>query len=101
MPETQPETAAPPACVPPRSPRNARLDMLRGIAVVLVLLFVGVAAGAYPVVRRLTRRLEGLKRGVEQFGAGNLAHRVDDSGKDEVAALAGSFNQAAERIETS
>lgn len=70
------------------------------LAVVLVLLFVGVAAGAYPVVRRLTRRLEGLKRGVEQFGAGNLAHRVDDSGKDEVAALAGSFNQAAERIET-
>ena len=70
------------------------------LAVVLVLLFIGVAAGAYPVVRRLTRRLEALKRGVEQFGAGNLAHRVDDSGKDEVAALAASFNQAAERIET-
>lgn len=70
------------------------------LAVVLVLLFIGVAAGAYPVVRRLTRRLEGLKSGVEQFGAGNLAHRVDDSGKDEVAALAASFNQAAERIET-
>lgn len=70
------------------------------LAVVLLLLFIGVAAGAYPVVRRLTRRLEALKRGVEQFGAGQLHHRVDDGGRDEVAALAISFNQAAERIET-
>ncbi|MGQ3050373.1 MAG: HAMP domain-containing sensor histidine kinase [Roseateles sp.] len=70
------------------------------LAVVLLLLFVGVAVGAYPVVRRLTRRLEALKRGVEQFGAGQLAHRVDDSGRDEVAALAASFNQAADRIQT-
>ncbi|MBW8844602.1 MAG: HAMP domain-containing histidine kinase [Burkholderiales bacterium] len=70
------------------------------LAIVLVLLFIGVAAGAYPVVRRLTRRLESLKRGVEQFGAGQLGHRVDDSGSDEVAALATSFNQAADRIET-
>ncbi|KQW41215.1 MULTISPECIES: ATP-binding protein [unclassified Roseateles] len=70
------------------------------LAVVLLLLFIGVAVGAYPVVRRLTRRLEALKRGVEQFGAGQLAHRVDDSGRDEVAALATSFNQAADRIQT-
>ncbi|MFG6457748.1 HAMP domain-containing sensor histidine kinase [Roseateles sp. BYS96W] len=70
------------------------------LAIVMLLLFVGVAAGAYPVVRRLTRRLEALKRGVEKFGAGQLHHRVDDSGRDEVAAVATSFNQAAERIET-
>lgn len=70
------------------------------LAIFLVLLFLGVALGAYPVVRRLTRRLEGLKRGVERFGAGNLAHRVDDTGNDEVAALAGSFNRAATQIET-
>ena len=70
------------------------------LAIVLVLLFIGVAAGAYPVVRRLTRRLEALKRGVEQFGAGQLGYRVDDAGRDEVAALATSFNQAADRIET-
>ncbi len=70
------------------------------LAIFLVLLFLGVALGAYPVVRRLTRRLEGLKRGVERFGDGNLAHRVDASGTDEVAALAGSFNRAATQIET-
>jgi len=70
-----------------------------GLAIGLVLLFVAVAAGAYPVVRRLTRRLEGLKQGVEAFGAGALHHRVDAGGRDEVAAVASSFNQAAARIE--
>jgi len=69
------------------------------LVVLLALLFLGVAAGAYPVVRRLTRRLESLKRGVEQFGDGHLSHRLQDGGKDEVAALASSFNRAAERIE--
>jgi signal transduction histidine kinase len=66
----------------------------------LALLFVAVAAGAYPVVRRLTRRLEHLQQGVEAFGAGELGQRVRIEGRDEVARLAGSFNQAAERIET-
>ncbi len=62
-------------------------------------LFVAVAAGSYPVVRRLTRRLETLKKGVETFGAGQLGHRVRVDGQDEVAALAASFNQAAQRVE--
>ena len=71
-----------------------------GLLATLVLLFVAVAAGAYPVVRRLTRRLEGLKQGVERFGAGALHHRVDESGRDEVAAVAASFNRAAARVES-
>ncbi|GAB4558159.1 MAG: HAMP domain-containing histidine kinase [Rhizobacter sp.] len=71
-----------------------------GPVVVLVLLFIAVAAGAWPAVRHLTRRLQALKKGVEQFGAGQLHHRVEVSGRDEVAAVAASFNLAAERIET-
>jgi signal transduction histidine kinase len=70
-----------------------------GLALLLVLLFVGVAAGAYPVVRRLTRRLEALQQGVETFGRGALHHRVAEDGRDEVARLAASFNQAAARVE--
>lgn len=70
-----------------------------GLLVMLAVLFVAIALGAYPVVRRLTRRLEALQRGVEVFGAGQLGHRVDASGADEVAALAASFNAAAQRIE--
>ena len=69
------------------------------MAVLLVVLFAAVALGAWPVVRRLTRRLEALKQGVDAFGAGALHQRVAEDGRDEVAALGASFNQAAGRIE--
>ncbi|MES2887314.1 MAG: HAMP domain-containing sensor histidine kinase [Pseudomonadota bacterium] len=74
----------------------------RGVSlgVVLMLLFVAVAAGTWPVVRALTRRLKVLKQGAERFGAGELSHRVQINGNDEVAAVAASFNEAAGRIET-
>jgi signal transduction histidine kinase len=65
----------------------------------LLALTVAVAVGAYPVVRRLTRRLERLQQGVEALGAGDLSARVEVKGRDEVAALAASFNRSAERIE--
>ncbi len=60
---------------------------------------LAVAVCAYPLVRRLTRRLERLQAGVEQLGAGDLAARVRVEGRDEVAMLAESFNRAATRIE--
>jgi signal transduction histidine kinase len=69
------------------------------LALLLLLLFVAVAGGAWPVVRRLTRRLEALKQGVDAFGAGALAQRVNEDGRDEVANLGASFNRAAARIE--
>jgi signal transduction histidine kinase len=69
-----------------------------GLLALLVILLAAIAAGAYPVVRRLTRRLETLKAGVEKFGGGALDHRVDASGHDEVSAVATSFNQAADRV---
>jgi signal transduction histidine kinase len=84
----------PPLLMPPQWPPGV------GLLALLALLFVAVAFGAYPVVRSLTRRLESLQRGVERFGAGSLSQRVDESGRDEVAKVARSFNQAAERIET-
>jgi len=70
-----------------------------GLAALLLVLFAAIAGGAWPVVRRLTRRLEALKRGVEAFGAGALHQRVAEDGRDEVAALGASFNRAAARIE--
>ena len=84
---------------PPWPPLPGNLPRGAGLAIVLVVLFIAIAAGAYPVVRRLTRRLEALKQGVEQFGAGQLHHRVEVSGNDEVAAVASSFNVAAQRVE--
>jgi signal transduction histidine kinase len=65
----------------------------------LSLLAIAVAVGAYPVVRRITRRLERLQKRVDQLGAGDLSVRVEVQGNDEVAQLARSFNRAADRVE--
>jgi signal transduction histidine kinase len=81
-----------------RLPRG-RPNPILGLTFILGLITLGVAVGAYPVVRRLTRRLERLQQSVEALGAGNLASRVTVEGADEVSALASSFNRAAERIE--
>lgn len=67
--------------------------------VALVVLLAAIAAGSYPVVRRITRRLERLQARVDALGAGDLKARVDIEGRDEVADLARSFNDAAQRIE--
>jgi signal transduction histidine kinase len=70
-----------------------------GLFVALGLLALAVGMGAYPVVRRLTARLERLQAGVESLGAGDLSARVKVEGHDEVGRLAESFNRAAGRIE--
>jgi signal transduction histidine kinase len=73
---------------------------LLGLSVMLVFIAVVVAVGAYPVVRRLTRRLERLQHSVQAWGEGRFATRVAVEGKDEIAQLAASFNDAAARIES-
>jgi len=65
----------------------------------LLLAALAVAVAAWPISRRITRRLERLRESVEALGAGDLAARVPVEGRDEVALLAASFNGAAERIE--
>ncbi|MCL4747098.1 MAG: HAMP domain-containing histidine kinase, partial [Burkholderiaceae bacterium] len=72
---------------------------LPGVVTTMVLIALAIGIGAYPVVRRLTRRLEKLQATVERLGAGELDARVEVSGRDEVAALAESFNRSAQRIE--
>jgi signal transduction histidine kinase len=65
----------------------------------LGLLMLAGAVVAWPISRRITHRLERLQAGVDQQGAGDLAARVAVEGRDEVAALARSFNQSAARIQ--
>ena len=71
------------------------------LRILLVVLIVagGVGLAAFPITARLTRRLEGLRTGVERWGAGELSLRVDDVGDDEVAVVARTFNTAAVRVE--
>jgi len=71
-----------------------------GFLWLLGIVALAVAVGSYPVVRRLTHRLEDLRRGVERWGEGDLSVRVPETGHDEVAFLARRFNHAAERVET-
>ncbi|MCP4315546.1 MAG: HAMP domain-containing histidine kinase [Hyphomicrobiales bacterium] len=75
------------------------LHPLVNLLIMLGTVAVGVGLAAYPFVRRLTKRLEQLQLGVERMGAGDLGARVDVRGRDEVARLAESFNESAEKIE--
>ena len=77
----------------PRRPRRPWLGLLVTLAVV-------IAIGAWPLARRITRRLERLQARVDALGAGDLGARVEVEGSDEVADLARSFNRAAQRIES-
>ena len=102
-----PTAAGPAVSVPLPDGRRlvARLPGRQRPSPLMLAAFLGaialvVAIGARPVVRRLTGRLERLQRGVESLGAGDLAARVKVEGRDEVARLAQSFNQAAARIES-
>ena len=70
-----------------------------GLVAALLLLAATIGVGAYPVVRRITGRLERLQARVDALGAGDLRARVQVEGRDEVAELARSFNRAAQRIE--
>ena len=70
-----------------------------GYVSALCLVALAVALGTYPVVRRLTRRLENLQKSVEAWGDGNLGVRAAVDGNDEAAFLAQRFNDAAQRLE--
>lgn len=75
-----------------RPPWSAFALPLIGIA-----LAVGLAT--FPLVRRITRRLEAFRQSVTELGQGQLSTRLVVDGNDEVADLARSFNRSAERIE--
>jgi signal transduction histidine kinase len=83
-----------------RAPASFWSRPLFGFAWMLVWVGLAVALATYPIMRTLTRRLERLQDGVQQWGEGDLSARVPENGEDEVAFLAKRFNQAAERVET-
>jgi two-component system, OmpR family, sensor kinase len=85
---------------PPAPPPPFWMRPPYGFLWTLGLVGLAVALGVYPIVRRLTQRLEALQRGVQRWGDGDLSVRVPVTGQDEVADLSQRFNAAAERIET-
>ena len=75
------------------------LNEKAGLAVFLVCLAIAISIILYPLIRRVTSRLERLRESAEQIRSGDFAARVAVEGRDEVAALAESFNGAADEIE--
>lgn len=71
-----------------------------GFLLAVAALAVILALAAIPVARTLTRRVENLEAGVRRLGAGDLDARVAVEGKDELASLAASFNDTAERLQS-
>lgn len=80
-------------------PAQSRWRAPFGFFWTLGLVGVAVALATYPIVRRLTRRLEALRHSVQQWGAGDLSVRVPVVGDDEVGFLATRFNHAAQQVE--
>jgi nitrogen fixation/metabolism regulation signal transduction histidine kinase len=64
-------------------------------SVVLVVTFVGIV-----VARRTTKRIAELVEGTRQVATGDLAARVEPSGRDELAELSTAFNRMVEEIES-
>ncbi|MFL6695372.1 MAG: ATP-binding protein [Ramlibacter sp.] len=84
---------------PPPSPRGPWGRGSTPFLLMLSIVGLAVAIATYPIIRRLTQRLEDLRQGVERWGEGDLTARVQERGSDEVAFLARRFNHAAQRVE--
>lgn len=65
-----------------------------------IIVAVSVSFATYPIIRRLTRRLENLKHSVALWGEGQLSTRIPVEGRDEIAYLAQQFNQSADQIQS-
>lgn len=69
--------------------------MRNGIAIAAALFFFLVVTAAALISRRITRPLRALSAGAVQIGQGNLSHRIEAYGDDEISKLAEAFNQMA------
>ena len=85
----------------PHIPMRMRMHGSPGVHAFLILLTLAtiVALAAYPVMARITHRLEALRRSVEGWGDGDQRRRAAVEGRDEIAAVAASFNSAADRAD--
>src|SRR5262247_225175 len=71
--------------------------LFRSISNLLALLWTGSIAAAFLfsfiIARRVTQPIEALMAGTREFGRGNYDYEINASGRDELGALAGAFNQ--------
>lgn len=92
-PQAQTETHTYPGPPPHRQHRPGRFFTL--LAVILIALAIVSA----PLARAIVAPVEGLTRTAERLGSGDLSARTGITRRDELGALARSFDQMAERLE--
>lgn len=68
------------------------------LPLMLALIVFGTAAAWY-LARRLTRPLRRLTSAADALASGDLSHRVDVSGEDEIGVLSNAFNSLASSLE--
>jgi|GEM_PF-1909899 len=84
--------------------RKAASVRERSIVTVVFFLLIGIAAiirNSAVINRVLSRRIAELGKEMEAIGAGNLDHRIDPAGDDELSALARGANEMAEKLKVS
>ncbi len=64
-----------------------------------LLILLALLVVLYHATRRLFRPLDAIRAGVQQFGAGNMEHRINIRRKDELGELAASINTMAGEIQ--
>ena len=72
---------------------------LYALYAILGISLAATAIGGYALSRHLLGPLEVLSRETEAIAAGNLSHRVEIRGRDEIAALGQKFNAMAGKVE--
>ncbi len=75
-------------------------EMRIAIFVAVGLLTLLIFAAATLISRRLTRPLSDLATAAGQLGRGNLSHRIEIAGRDELSRLAKSFNRMAADLDS-
>ncbi|MBI3333516.1 MAG: HAMP domain-containing protein [Candidatus Omnitrophica bacterium] len=97
----------PPIAAGPIALLGSRLDesvIVRTSRVIGWIAFLTMGIGALLLtwaVRSITRPVKVLVADTQRIGGGDLSHRTDVHGRDEIADLAASFNQMVERLEKS
>lgn len=92
-------TPPPGSAMGPLAPMVPRRHAAWWEAMWLVVAALALGVATYPIVRRVTRRIERLQGQLNALGQGDFRARADESGGDEVSDLARSFNASAARIE--
>ncbi|MRG87739.1 methyl-accepting chemotaxis protein [Salinibacillus xinjiangensis] len=69
------------------------LFIVIGIATLFIILIMGIILN-----RKIIQSINRLKQGANHLESGNLSHRVEVTGKDEMAELASSFNNMADKM---